>query len=104
MPPSSLQSRPHTRSRSRSPSPEPRLRPLATPHSIRVRTDSHHRPLALWSGRRWLRVEATREEWRIDDEWWRTPVSREYRIVVLESGRVETIYLDRTTSAWYRQG
>ncbi len=81
-----------------------RLRPLATPQPIRVRADPHHHPLALWSDRRWVRVEAVREAWRIDDEWWRTPVSREYRVVVLATGRVETIYRDRTTSIWYRQG
>lgn len=86
------------------PSAEPRLRPLATPRSIRVRADRHHRPLALWTGRGWTAVAAIREEWRIDDEWWRVPVSRDYRVVVLESGRVETIYRDRLTSDWYRQG
>lgn len=82
----------------------PRLRPLATPRPIRVRTDSHDRPLALWSGQGWVAIEGVREEWCIDDEWWRTPVSREYRVVVLATGRVETIYRDRTTSIWYRQG
>lgn len=81
-----------------------RLRPLATPQPIRVHTDTHHNPLALWSGRGWVRIEAIREEWRIDDEWWRTLVSRDYRVVVLANSRVATIYRDRTSSTWYRQG
>ena len=84
--------------------PGPRLRPLATPRPIRVRTDAHDRPLAIGSERGWIRIEAIREEWCIDDEWWRTPVSRDYRVVVLDNGRVETIYRDRVSSTWYRQG
>lgn len=80
------------------------LRPLATPRSLRVRADDRGRPLAVWSGRRWSHVEAIRESWRIDDEWWRDPVSREYHVVVLEGGRVATIYRDLWGSGWYRQG
>lgn len=68
-----------------------------------MQADSGGHPLALWSRRGWTRVEAIREEWRIDDEWWRTPVSRDYRVVVLANGRVETIYRDRISSVWYRQ-
>jgi hypothetical protein len=69
-----------------------------------VRTDAHAQPIALWSGTRWTPIEATRERWRIDDEWWRDPVSREYHVVVLEGGRMTTIYRDLTTNSWYRQG
>lgn len=81
-----------------------RLRPLATPRSLRVHVDAEGRPRAVWSGRRWSRVEAIRETWRIDDEWWRDPVSRDYHVVVLEGGGVATIYRDRLLGTWYRQG
>jgi hypothetical protein len=37
------------------------------------------------------RVESVQERWRIDDEWWRESISREYRSVVLDDGRVNTL-------------
>ena len=80
-----------------------RLRPLATPRAIRVRADAHEQPVAVWSGGRWNRIEAIRERWRIDDEWWRDPVSREYHVVVLQGGRLATIYRDRLRSTWFLQ-
>lgn len=79
------------------------MRPLAMPRPIRVRTDAHDRPEALWSHGRWTRIEAIRERWRIEDEWWRNPISRDYHIVVLEGGRWMTLYRDRRTGAWHRQ-
>jgi hypothetical protein len=49
-------------------------------------------------------IAQIRESWRIDDEWWRRPVSREYHQVVLESGKVTTLYLDLAEGGWYLQG
>jgi hypothetical protein len=44
------------------------------------------------------------ETWRIDDEWWRQkPVSRLYRRVVLEAGRVVDVYQALASGRWYRQ-
>jgi hypothetical protein len=55
------------------------------------------------SGRR-LAVESIVETWRIDDEWWREkPVSRLYRRVVLEDGRVVDVYQALASGRWYRQ-
>jgi hypothetical protein len=48
-------------------------------------------------------VEAIRERWRIDDEWWRQAISREYRTVVLNDGRVVTLFHDLIEGAWYVQ-
>lgn len=81
-----------------------RLRPLDLPAPLQVRTDGEGRPLLVYRRGRPKRVEAVRETWRIDDEWWRDPVSREYHVVVLEGGRVATIYRDLWGSGWYRQG
>ena len=47
--------------------------------------------------------EAVRERWRIDDEWWRSPISREYLAVVLDDGRVLTLYRDLADDRWYAQ-
>lgn len=90
--------------RRNSPSGTGRLLPLGTPRPVRVRVDTREEPEAVLSGNRWTRIEAIRERWRIDDEWWRDPVSREYHVLVLEGGRMITLYLDLTTKRWYLQG
>lgn len=83
----------------------PTLRPLGAPTSIRVRTDRTGTPLEIrLTGRgRGGRVTSLQETWRIDDEWWRTPISRLYHRIVLENGRVMTIYRDLVEGGWYTQ-
>lgn len=79
------------------------LRPLAVPSPLRVRTDGRGRPTAVVppgaEGPR--RVEAIREVWRIDDEWWRRPISRLYWEVVLEGGRILLFYRDLEEGGWW---
>lgn len=41
--------------------------------------------------------------WRIDDEWWREPVSRQYFQVELQDGVVMTIFRDLVSDIWYQQ-
>ena len=48
-------------------------------------------------------VVAVRERWRVDDEWWRRPISREYVEVVLDDGRRLVLFRDLETGEWYRQ-
>jgi hypothetical protein len=48
-------------------------------------------------------VETIRERWRIDDEWWRQPICREYRAVVLDDGRALTLFHDLMDGMWYAQ-
>ncbi|MEQ9399514.1 MAG: hypothetical protein RJQ04_10165 [Longimicrobiales bacterium] len=81
-----------------------RLRPLGRPRVVDVRTDEHGEPVHVrLPGRPARRVEAIRERWRIDDEWWRTPISRDYRAVVLDDGRHVTLYHDLLDRRWYAQ-
>jgi hypothetical protein len=49
------------------------------------------------------RVEEVVEEWRIDDEWWRTPIHRRYVEVVLEGGAHVVLFEDVVTGEWYLQ-
>jgi hypothetical protein len=49
-------------------------------------------------------VEAVLETWRIDDEWWRRPISRIYHEVVLETGATMVIYQDLEEGNWYVHG
>jgi len=82
----------------------PKLKQLGQPRAVTVRTDEHGEPVHVrLPGKTARRVEAVRERWRIDDEWWRERISREYRTVVLDDGRILTLYLDLSDGAWYVQ-
>lgn len=82
----------------------PHLRPLGRPRRVHVRTDAEGEPVHVrLPGRTARRVEAVRERWRIDDEWWRDPISREYRSIVLDDGRPVTLYHDLLDGYWYAQ-
>lgn len=87
-----------------------KLRPLHLPSPVRVRTDEEGRPTAVATspvsrdGSPWQRVVQIREIWRIDDEWWREPVSRLYVDAVLENGRTLVLYRDLIRGGWYVQG
>ncbi len=48
-------------------------------------------------------IEEIIETWRIDDEWWRTPISRRYVDVVLEGGGHVVLFEDLTTGQWFVQ-
>lgn len=58
--------------------------------------------LVVLHGRR-LKVSAIQEVWRIEDEWWREPISRRYYLVLLDGGILRTIYQDLVDGAWYEQ-
>ena len=82
----------------------PHFRPLGRPQPVHVRTNEDGEPIFVrLPGKTARRVDAVREAWRIDDEWWRTPISREYRAVVLDDGRPVTLYPDLLDGHWYAQ-
>ena len=88
-------------------SQEARLKPLGAPRAVQVVEDAAGAPAAVTVGKRRARakrVMAVRERWRIDDEWWRHPLSREYLTMVLEDGRFLTLYLDLVQGGWWAQG
>ena len=95
-----------------------KLRALNEPRPVRVEADARGMPVRVvdagtralradtraLDGRLGLRVAAVRETWRIDDEWWRRPISRLYHSVVLENGKSVTLYQDLVDGGWYVQG
>ena len=81
----------------------PDLRPLNAPAPIAVETGTDGEPVSVvWRGRR-VAVAAVADRWRIDDEWWRTPISRLYRRLVLADDRLLTVFEDLLTGRWYVQ-
>ncbi|HXF96893.1 MAG TPA: hypothetical protein VNI61_12410 [Gemmatimonadales bacterium] len=55
------------------------------------------------AGRAPVTIEAIRETWRIDDEWWREPVTRTYYEVLLEAGGRAVLFVDHATREWFLQ-
>lgn len=82
---------------------ESSIRVLNLPRQVQAEADEQGLPRAVLVGSAWLRVEAIGDVWRIDDEWWRESISREYLAVVLDDGRVLTLYHDLSDGLWYAQ-
>ena len=80
-----------------------RLRLLNAPRPVAILVGETAQPVAdVRNGRR-HRVEEIQDGWRIDDEWWRTPISRRYYRVVLDDGSLRTVFHDLVVDAWYEQ-
>jgi|SRR6266568_6095337 len=81
-----------------------RLRALNVQQRVEVTLDERGVPVVVkreaGSGRR---IESTGEMWRIDDEWWRTPIVRRYVEVILEGGGRVVLFEDLSTGEWWIQ-
>jgi hypothetical protein len=72
------------------------------PQVVRQRSEesgSTSPPTGGW-GRR---VEEVLEIWRVDDEWWRRPITRRYVEVLLEGGGHVVLFEDLVTREWFLQ-
>src|SRR5213593_4445620 len=65
-----------------------RLRALNVPYRVEVELDAGGLPIGMRDAESGIRrsVEAIGEVWRIDDEWWRQPISRRCVEVIFEGG------------------
>ena len=79
------------------------LHPLNTPRPLRVRVGNGGRPCFLYLKGGVRKVQQILEVWQVDDEWWRSPISRRYARLVLEDGRIVTVYRDLLSRRWYLQ-
>ncbi len=76
------------------------LRRLATPRPARVRTGDRGRPTSINA----TPVEATLEEWVVEDRWWTgKPVRRRYFELVLAGGRNAVVFKDLVWGGWFAQ-
>ena len=89
---------PDTRAKTRA----DQLRPLNLPKPITILAEGET-PAVLIEGKRRIRVAQVQDVWRIDDEWWRNPISRRYYQIVLEDGTVRTVYHDLVSNTWHEQ-
>ena len=39
--------------------------------------------------------------WRVETDWWRTPISRDYLRCLLETGECIEVYRDRRDGTWH---
>jgi len=91
---------------SRTPLRADRLRALNVPQAVQVEVDASGIPRAVRrSGGQETKaaVETVLESWRIDDEWWRLPISRRYFEVVLNGGRRVVLFEDLAAGSWFLQ-
>ena len=79
-----------------------RLRALNLPRTIHV-DGTDENPALVQTSAGPVEIESIRERWRIDDEWWRRPLSRMYYQVLLASGDQLTIFKDLETGQWFQQ-
>jgi Domain of unknown function (DUF6504) len=70
---------------------------------IRVRADALGAPHSFtWRGRRHP-VERVTRRWRLDVDWWRGRIWREYFKLVTRTGLLMVIYHDLAAGGWYVQ-
>lgn len=70
---------------------------------IDVTTDVAGDPVRLrW--RRWqVGVAAICNRWRVEEDWWRDEVARDYYKVEADDGTLCVIYRDRKDGSWHLQ-
>jgi len=79
------------------------IRLLNQPQPAVVEADERNLPRWVGVGTSRQRVTRIVDVWRIDDEWWRTPLSRRYFLVALEDGVIRTIFHDLIGGGWFEQ-
>jgi len=94
---------------SRTPIRADRLRALNKPVPIDIELDTCGRLCAISYPRNLdnevehTAIDVVIDSWRIDDEWWRNPISRRYLDIVLEGGGHIIVFQDLVTGDWYLQ-
>ena len=83
-----------------------RLWALNLPQRVTVELDAEGQPRAarLSMDKSDSRaVEGILEIWRIDDDWWRAPISRRYYELMLDGGKRVVLFEDLVTGEWWMQ-
>ena len=70
---------------------------------IRVRLDQDGRPTHLESAAGWQSVTRVLDRWRIDCDWWRDRIAREYWRVLLDNELALECYRNTESDEWFVQ-
>ncbi len=73
------------------------------PRPLVVEADSEGRPVAVVARGTLRKVVRRHDTWRIDDEWWRSEISRRYWEVETADGKRLTVYQDLVSGEWFGQ-
>src|SRR4029077_17823034 len=74
---------------------------LAPARPVRVRVDADGVPTHLESAAGWQPVTRVLNRWRIDCDWWRSPVSREYWRLLVDDDLALECYCNRASAEWF---
>jgi hypothetical protein len=72
---------------------------LAEPIEVQLAPDGRIQALCLPEG--WRPVARTPGHWRVETDWWREPVERDYRRCITRTGECVEVYLDLRTGTWH---
>jgi hypothetical protein len=62
-----------------------------------------HTPRRILHRGRWSRVETVLTHWRLQQEWWKRPVERDYFLLRLEGGLICEVFRDAASGRWWLQ-
>ena len=82
--------------------------PLNMPIAVQVTSTPDGHPVSVAETRNGRTVPSQVEHiidlWELNDEWWRaTSVRRRYFRLLMETGRVLTVFRDLSSREWFRQ-
>jgi hypothetical protein len=68
--------------------------------TVEVRVSDRGVPVALRIASGWRAVEEVANTWRVETDWWRKPVRRDYVRCVMSDGECVDVYRDLDSGAW----
>jgi hypothetical protein len=66
-----------------------------------VRLNPDGEPAAIRRDGRWLNVIETALVWRVETDWWRVPVCRDYFRCLLAGGECVEVFRNLTDGSWH---
>ena len=70
---------------------------------LRVAESENREPRLVGYGARERRVEDILARWRVSQEWWKSPIERDYYRVRLEGGIICELFRNLATGSWHLQ-
>lgn len=67
---------------------------------VEVRTDAGDEVSAVRLEGRWEELERVTARWRVETDWWRAPVRRDYLRCLLRGGDCVELCLDGASGRW----